>query len=361
MINRLNYFLVKEYLAYLQDEKRRSSETVDRYWSWLHHLLLWANEKPFAKANTLVPPFVKYVDGIKPTLALESQKKIVETVRAFFRWAKLYHSKEFEKLPIFWVNDLTPPAVNQNDSIIEYVTLDEAVLLATAPIDQDNVALRRDRAAAAMLFICGARAHAFTTLPIQAVHLDEKYPFINQWPQLGVHTKKQKKANTFLLPIPELLAVVQDWDGYVRAHCPPDYPWYAPIDQRWGEQELSNQTPGLNRNHALIRRIGLLYQNTEFTYKSPHKFRHGYATYGLSHCQSMAEYQALSRNLMHANIAITDKTYAHIEERDRAKLLAGLVRNPTHQPDDELRGYLERLSRDDLKQATLIAVDLLSR
>jgi hypothetical protein len=75
----------------------------------------------------------------------------------------------------------------------------------------------------------------------------------------------------------------------------------------------------------------------------------------------MAEYQALSRNLMHANIAITDKTYAHIEERDRARLLAGLVRNPTLQPDNELRGYLEHLSRDDLKQATLIAVELLSR
>ena len=361
MVKRQNYFLVKEFLAYLQDEKHRSPETAGRYWSWLQHLLLWANETPFSKANTLTPSFVKYVGRIHPTLALESQKKIIETVRAFLRWAKLYHSKEFESLPIFWVNDLTPPEVNQNNSVIEYVTLDEAVRLATLPVDPDNIALRRDRAATAMLFLCGARAHAFTTLPVQAVHLEDKYPYINQWPQLGVHTKKQKKATTFLLPIPELMAVVQDWDEYVRAHCPQNYPWYAPIDQRWGEQELSTQIPGLNRNHGLIRRIRLLYQAAELPYKSPHKFRHGYATYGLSHCQSMAEYQALSRNLMHANIAITDKTYAHIEERDRARLLAVLVRNPTLQPDNELRGYLEHLSRDDLKQATLIAVELLSR
>jgi site-specific recombinase XerD len=361
MVNRKNYMLIKEYLTYLQDTRKRARETTDRYWFWFRHLLLWADETPLIKAHTIVPSFGKYVDSIRPALALESQKKIIETVRAFFRWAKLYHSKDFEKLPVLWINDLTPPEVNQNNTLIEYVTLDEAALLATPPTDKNNIALRRDRAAAAMLFLSGVRAHAFTTLPIQAVHLDEKYPYINQWPQLGVHTKKQKKASTFLLPIPELLAVVQDWDEYVRVNCPPDYPWYAPIDQQWGDQKLSAQTPGLNRNHSLIRRIRLLYQTTELPYKSPHKFRHGYATYGLSHCQNMAEYQALSRNLMHANIAITDKTYAHMEERDRAKLLAGLVRNSIYQPEDELRGYLERLSRDDLKRATLMAVDLLSR
>jgi integrase len=211
-----------------------------------------------------------------------------------------------------------------------------------------------------MLFLSGARAHAFTTLPIQAVHLDEEFPYISQWPELGVCTKNGKRANTFLLNIPELLTVVRDWDQFVRSNCQPDYPWYAPIDQQWGRQGLSHQTPGANRNHSLNRRMHLLYQAASLPYQSPHKFRHGYATYGLGHCRNMLEYKSLSINLMHASTAITDR-YSHVEEQNRAVILASLVNNPVNQPDDELRTYLESLSKADLKRSMVYAIDLLSR
>ena len=361
MINRQNYHWVNEFLAYLLDVKQRSPETIDRYRFFLRHLLLWAMQIPLTKANTITPVFNRYVGNSKKPLALESQKKIIETARAFFRWAKMYHAREFFQLTPYWINDLTPPRINHDNLQVEYVQLEEAIQLATLPIDKTDLALFRDQAATAMLFISGARAGAFTTLPVQAVHLNDHYPHICQWPELGVHTKNNRRAKTYLHNIPELTAVVSQWDQLVRANCPPDYPWYAPIEQSWGEQKLTNQTPGKCRSQALSKRTRLVFQLAGLPYKSPHKFRHGYATYGLARCRTMAEFQALSRNLIHSNIAITDSRYAHYEEAERAKLLAGLSHNSLHQPDDDLTEYLAKISREGLVDLVTKAVRLLAQ
>jgi hypothetical protein len=49
-----------------------------------------------------------------------------------------------------------------------------------------------------MLFLSGARASAFTTLPLSAVDLPART--LRQWPELGVATKNGKRATTYLLP-----------------------------------------------------------------------------------------------------------------------------------------------------------------
>jgi integrase len=131
------------------------------------------------------------------------------------------------------------------------------------------------------------RASAFVTLPIEAVDIERRA--IRQWPELGVLTKNGKRATTYLLPVPELLSVVEAWDKYVRAQLPLSGRWYAPIQSRRGEHKLSSDAPGLRRNHALGKRLRLLYQAADLPYKSPHKFRHGHAVYGLQHAESMNE------------------------------------------------------------------------
>jgi site-specific recombinase XerD len=361
MINRNNYHLIEEFLAYELGTRGRTQGTIGRYRSWLRYLLTWADEVPFSEAHKIVPSFGQFIKKSHSSLALESQKKIVETTRVFFRWAKLYHSTAFTKLPPHWINDLTPPTVNRDNNNLEYVKYEEALQLATLPVQETDLALWRDKAAVAMLFLSGARGGAFTTLPISAVHLNSEHPFINQWPELGVHTKKNKKATTFLFKIPELMSVVQKWDAFVRRQCPPTFPWYAPIDAKWGEHTISKKEPGRNREVALAKRIRLLYSIAGLPYKNPHQFRHGYATYGLAHCRTMLEYQALSRNLMHANIAITDKIYAHLEEQERAKILTNLQVNPVCHPNDELNQYLSTLSKDSLIEAITMASKLLAR
>lgn len=85
------------------------------------------------------------------------------------------------------------------------------------------------------------------------------------------------------------------------------------------------------------------------------------ARYGLEHCQTMAQYHALSRNLMHESIAITDKIYIDMEQMERAKLLAGLSSNSTAQPDSDLDSFLKSLSKEDLLRAITIAAEMLAK
>jgi integrase len=161
-----------------------------------------------------------------------------------------------------------------------------------------------------MLFLSGARASAFTTLPVSAVDLPDRA--LRQWPDLGVATKNGKRATTFLLPIPQLLSVAQAWDDVIRPNLPTAAPWYTPIAAYWGGQSLEESSPGKNRHQALDKRLRKLSDLAGLPYKSAHKFRHGHAVYGLLKAQTMADYKAVSMNLMHHDIKITDSIYAPI-------------------------------------------------
>ncbi len=57
---------------------------------------------------------------------------------------------------------------------------------------------------------------------------------------------------------------------------------------------------------------------------SPHKFRHGHATYGLKQAKDIGDLKAVSQNLMHANIGITDGIYAILSTEDMQERIASL-------------------------------------
>jgi hypothetical protein len=59
-------------------------------------------------------------------------------------------------------------------------------------------------------------------------------------------------------------------------------------------------------------------------YRSAHKLRHGHAFYGLLHAGTMADYKALSENMLHADIRTTDDTYAMLSSEEVRKRIAGL-------------------------------------
>ena len=75
-------------------------------------------------------------------------------------------------------------------------------------------------------------------------------------------------------------------------------------------RRLSADAPGKNRNLALAKRMHHLFEVAGVPYQSPHKFRHGHAVYALQHAKTMADYKAVSMNLMHEDIRVTDGIYA---------------------------------------------------
>ena len=58
-----------------------------------------------------------------------------------------------------------------------------------------------------------------------------------------------------------------------------------------------------------LKRVGLPYH-------SLHKFRHGNAVYSLKNARDISALKAVSQNLMHANLSITDGIYGIFSEED---------------------------------------------
>ncbi|MAT45411.1 MAG: hypothetical protein CL609_24045 [Anaerolineaceae bacterium] len=371
MIERQNYLKVKEHLKYLEEVLLLNAASVERYRFYLRHLLLWADDQHIRDVQAIRPTLPSYLASLpgkdgKGILASASQKKIIDSSKRFFRWAKVTYPREMNSLPLSWIDTLRLPRQPQISSENVFVSLEQVLTLVNTPIPEDNLALLRDKAAAAMLFLSGIRASAFTTLPISAVDLDNLT--LRQWPELGVHTKNGKKATTFLLNIPEILESAHRWDEIVRKSLPGSSPWYAPIAHSWGDQFLSLDEPGKTRAQALQKRLKLLFSLAKIEFKSPHKFRHGHAVYGLLHAQTMADYKAVSMNLMHESIEITDGTYAPMLSSDVQDRIAGLSGKAMSTPGcqaplmgDELESFLNTLDRESQKRALVFIAGRLAQ
>jgi hypothetical protein len=74
----------------------------------------------------------------------------------------------------------------------------------------------------------------------------------------------------------------------------------------------------------------------------------------------MADYKAVSMNLMHHDIKITDSIYAPILTEEVKERIAGLTANPSPMPETELDALLGQLSNADLSKVLRIVASRLS-
>ena len=178
----------------------------------------------------------------------------------------------------------------------------------------------------------------------------------------GVETKNNKSATTYLLDILELLTVVEQWDTFVRAQLPTTAMWYAPTISRWGVETLSSDRPGANRNLAIRKRMHHLFDLAGLPYKSPHKFRHGHAVFGLQHAKTMADYQAVSTNLMHEDIRVTDSIYAPLASHEVQQRIAGLTGSSTSEPAivGDMAALIQTMSKEQLSKALMAIAQQMS-
>lgn len=365
MVNRENYRLAKGYLRYLCEVVQLDARSTSRYWFCLRHLLLWADGTPFCEVSTIQPAFSTYLasaraDGETLPLAPATLKKIFQTAKRFLLWAKMTYPREFRDLPMAWIDALRPPRGVRPSPDHQFVTLDEVKRLAALSVGEDDLVLQRDQAGAAMLFVSGMRAGALGSLPIEAVDITNRT--VKQWPALGVRTKNGKSATTYLLDIPELLQVVERWDGNVRTHLPSSAVWYTPIIGQWGDQQFSADPVGFHRNVAIAKRIRKLFAAAGLPGKSPHKFRHGHAVYALQHAKTMADYKAISMNLMHEDIRVTDGIYAPLVSDEVKQRVAGLTGQTSTQPpaNGDLADFIRSLPDAQLSQALVVIAERLA-
>lgn len=90
------------------------------------------------------------------------------------------------------------------------------------------------------------------------------------------------------------------------------------------------------------------------TYHSPHKFRHGHAVYALKLAKDIAALKAVSQNLMHENLSITDGVYWILSEIDVRNQIAAIGKEGSvvdSVNNDQLAYLLKRiLDRLELRQ-----------
>jgi integrase len=327
MINRKNWLDVKAFVEFQQTINQVNPKTADVIYFRLVHLLEWAQETPFPKAMRIKPTFPAYVEGLRTTSgSLYSSGHlagIFKTCRAFFVWARYEYAGRYKHVDLNWIKSLRASRGRSEQAELhkrELYTLDDVRRLVSVPAE--SLAERRLRAAVALLFLSGMRIGAFLTLPLECVDIQGRQ--IMQLPSKGVHTKNSKAAVTFLLNIPDLLEVVEEWDTFLRQKLPPEAYWYAHLDA-WGEL-CEKQPIGDRAERRKDFRIALrgLCARAGVRYLSAHKFRHGHAVYALKQAKTPAQMKAISQNLMHSNMGITDGIYGRLVNDDVRDMIMGL-------------------------------------
>lgn len=282
----------------------------------LSHLLEWAGNEPFEKSSSIRPVFPDYMltanrDKNSKILSPIYIRKVIRAAHNFYKWLTT-HRRGFGVVSQAWLDTLKTPRMTIEYREHEAVTLEEIMAIAKASVFTYRD--RRIRAAAVFWFLSGIRVGAFVTLPIMAVDIENLT--IKQWPKLGVHTKFKKHATTYLLNIPELLDVVRDWDIEIRNVLPNNGFWFAPASPDTGELDPQILKVGENRYQRPSKDLRQWLKKVDLTYHSPHKFRHGHAVYALKNSKDILALKAVSQNLMHSNISITDGVYGILSRID---------------------------------------------
>lgn len=336
MINRENYLAIQKYLTYRRDVLQKDPLTIRNDNTHLRHFLIWADATSFTEANKIRPVFSRYVATVKTTeyngrnslLAPANAAKIVDKARRFLEWATI-HLPEYRKLPADWIDTIRPPKMDVPPKERKVVTLEMVRQLIAVP-DGGDYRVLRIKAAAAFLFLSGMRATAFVSLPIEAVDLEKLT--VRQMTSLGVRTKNRKSAVTVLLNIPELLDVVRQWDAVIRPVLPPASPWFAPMMPNGKFSQAPNTEYSPCRDGSLRGELVDLFRLAKVPYLSPHKFRHGHATHALKQASNISDLKAISQNLMHSNIGITDGIYAILSSEDMQEKISRLGSAPPPAP-----------------------------
>lgn len=349
MIHRQNWLDVKAYLHHLDVQVNRDPSTVQKYRKQLRHLLEWADATPLPQARQLVPSFPRYLvkaraDGKALPLNYSTIYKGLITVRTFLHWARLEWPQRYRSVLPSWIALLQPVRESTPAPVLQdhrFYTLEEVQQLLA--VSTETLHEERAQVAAATLFLTGMRPDTLASISVAC--MDLAHHRILQIPQLGVRTKNNKAAITYLLPIPDLRAVIDAWHQRVQG-LGPDGLWYAPLNST-GTHLLKSTRAIEGRVSQVGDDLRLLCARAGVTYKSPHKLRHGHVVYARNLARNMEEFKAISQNVMHSSVLVTDQVYSDLTNHQVQSVISGLGSHTQPMPDlvAQLTALLDQLNR----------------
>lgn len=354
MVNRYNYFDVKEYLSYLETGKQLDKKTVTAYTYRLKHLLIFADNIRLPELYTsklIIQDYLKTVinDRTGQKIGIATKSDILEAAQNFYTWAKKAKKSIYGLVPEYWIENLCisrgEKSQGQEHKEHEFYSIDD--MLKIAAYTPQNPSEERTQAAMCFLFLSGMRITAFCSLPVDCVNITTRK--IEQKPSKGVETKFNKSATTIILDIPELLKIVTTWDAKVRNG---NYKyWLVTMTRQRTIPAAQNTRHMPSAKESITRDIKRLCEKVGIEAKSPHKLRHGHVIYGIKHAKTIMEFKAISQNVMHSNMGITDGLYGGLSDNDMVEILSfqdNKAENNTI-PDnriDEIYRMLKELQRE---------------
>jgi integrase len=81
---------------------------------------------------------------------------------------------------------------------------------------------------------------------------------------------------------------------------------------------------GQHRTSRLRKDLNRWLDSVGLPYFPPHAFRRGHASYGLANSRTVADYKAVSENLMHSSLAVTDEIYAEMADKNVRRRIGAL-------------------------------------
>lgn len=338
MINRENYFAVQEYLLHLREERQLDEGTIKQSWMACRLILEYADDRPLYDLADSRPTFPEYAAAIKGKLTrrimtARYQAKMLENVRHFFTWARMYKRGVWAKVSEAWIDNLRVrrSTLNAEKEHKTHVFWDMGDLEKVARYKPQTLREERTQAAILFMFLSGMRITAFCSLPVDCVDLQEGR--IEQKPSKGVITKNRKAAVTFLLPIPELMPSVIAWDKKIRKAGAKT--WLAKLD-RDGQITTAERSGNIQGRRGLfdadIREFCPL---VGVPILSAHKLRHAHGVYGVRNARTVEELKAVSQNMMHANLGITDGIYGILPEENIKRVINTLSPRSTPPPQKD--------------------------
>jgi len=278
------------------------------------------------------------LDGEEGRLSAGYIKKTLATARLFFTWLS-ENETGYKGIKQSWIKTIRVKRLSDTPKNKDYVTFEEILKIASRPAR--SIRERRARAGLVFLYLSGMRIGAFVSLPIRAMDIPNRC--VLQFPSMGVRTKNGKAAKTFLLDIPELLQVVQEWDSEVRAVLPDTGLWFAPLSPQTGQIDLHALDVGEHRHSKARKDFRLWLAQENLPYHSPHKFRHGHIHYGLERAENIADFKAVSMNAMHSNMEITDTFYSVLQDEEVKNRIGKLNKGGKSKDKREIIKTLEDL------------------
>lgn len=114
--------------------------------------------------------------------------------------------------------------------------------------------------------------------------------------------------------------------------------WFAPLSPDTGEIDLICFTIGEHRETLVRKNLRAWMDKVGLPYHSPHKFRPGHVHYAMARAKTIEDYKAISLNVMHANMEITDQFYSVLNDNQVNERISsiGKVETPKEAIDQGL-------------------------